>query len=88
MSIPEPQIESAIASLLSYPNVDEVAILSTCNRLEIYLVSSETDQGLREVTQFLSEHSKLPISSLRPHLFVLLHQDAVMQSNASVRRFG
>ena len=78
LSIPEPQIESAIASLLSYPNVDEVAILSTCNRLEIYLVSSETDQGLREVTQFLSEHSKLPISSLRPHLFVLLHQDAVM----------
>lgn len=78
LSIPEPQIESAIANLLSYANVDEVAILSTCNRLEIYLVSSETDQGLREVTQFLSEHSKLPISSLRPHLFVLLHQDAVM----------
>ncbi|KST62099.1 glutamyl-tRNA reductase [Mastigocoleus testarum] len=78
LSIPEPQIESAIANLLGHANVDEVAILSTCNRLEIYLVSSEAEQGLREVTQFLSEHSKLPISSLRPHLFVLLHQDAVM----------
>ncbi len=78
LSIPEPQIESAIANLLSYANVDEVAILSTCNRLEIYIVSSEAEQGLREVTQFLSEHSKLPIASLRPHLFVLLHQDAVM----------
>ncbi|MDJ0692806.1 glutamyl-tRNA reductase [Mastigocoleus sp. MO_188.B34] len=78
LSIPEPQVESAIANLLSYANIDEVAILSTCNRLEIYIVSSETEQGLREVTQFLSEHSKLPIPSLRPHLFVLLHQDAVM----------
>jgi glutamyl-tRNA reductase len=77
LSIPEAQIEGAIAHLLSYPHVDEVTILSTCNRLEIYIVSSETTQGINEVTQFLSEHSKLPIISLRHHLFMLLHTDAV-----------
>ncbi len=78
LSIPEPQMESAIAHLVSYPHIVEVAILSTCNRLEIYIVTHETEQGIREVTQFLSEHSKLPIPSLRQHLFMLLHQDAVM----------
>ncbi|MBE9201456.1 MULTISPECIES: glutamyl-tRNA reductase [unclassified Nodularia (in: cyanobacteria)] len=78
LSIPEPQMESAIAHLSSYPHIDEVAILSTCNRLEIYIVTSETEQGIREVTQFLSEHSKLPVQSLRQHLFMLLHDDAVM----------
>ncbi|BCL37630.1 glutamyl-tRNA reductase [Nostoc sp. MS1] len=78
LSIPEPQTESAIAQLTSYPHIDEVAILSTCNRLEIYIVAEETDHGIREVTQFLSEHSKLPVHSLRQHLFVLLHEDAVM----------
>jgi glutamyl-tRNA reductase len=78
LSIPEPQIESAIAHLLSYPHIDEVAILSTCNRLEIYIVTSETEHGIREVTQFLAEHSKLNTPSLRQHLFVLLHDDAVM----------
>ncbi|HIK07724.1 MAG TPA: glutamyl-tRNA reductase [Trichormus sp. M33_DOE_039] len=78
LSIPEPQTESAIAHLSSYPHIDEVAILSTCNRLEIYIVAAETDHGIREVTQFLSEHSKLPVNSLRQHLFVLLHEDAVM----------
>lgn len=77
LSIPEPQTESAIAQLLSYPHIDEVAILSTCNRLEIYIVSDETTQGIQEVTQFLSEHSKVPIISLRHHLFMLLHADAV-----------
>ncbi|MBD1216303.1 MAG: glutamyl-tRNA reductase [Aphanizomenon flos-aquae Clear-A1] len=77
LSIPEAQIEGAIAHLLSYAHVDEVTILSTCNRLEIYIVSSETTQGINEVTQFLSEHSKLPIISLRHHLFMLLHADAV-----------
>ncbi|WP_414754957.1 glutamyl-tRNA reductase [Anabaena sp. CCY 9910] len=78
LSIPEPQTESAIAQLTSYPHIDEVAVLSTCNRLEIYIVAGETDHGIREVTQFLSEHSKLPVHSLRQHLFVLLHEDAVM----------
>ncbi|MEH2078624.1 MAG: glutamyl-tRNA reductase [Nostoc sp.] len=78
LSIPEPQIESAIAQLVSYPHIDEVAILSTCNRLEIYIVASEADQGIREVTQFLAEYSKLPVFSLRQHLFMLLHHDAVM----------
>lgn len=78
LSIPEPQIEAAIAHLLSYPHLEEVAILSTCNRLEIYVVSSAIEPGVREVIQYLSEHSKLSLSELRPHLFTLLHQDAVM----------
>ncbi|MBW4616185.1 MAG: glutamyl-tRNA reductase [Desmonostoc vinosum HA7617-LM4] len=78
LSIPEPQTESAIAQLTSYPHIDEVAIVSTCNRLEIYLVTSEVDHGIREVTQFLADHSKLPVISLRHHLFMLLHEDAVM----------
>ncbi|HLO87279.1 MAG TPA: glutamyl-tRNA reductase [Nostocaceae cyanobacterium] len=77
LSIPEPQTESAIANLSSYPHIDEVTILSTCNRLEIYIVASETEHGVREVTQFLAEYSKIPIASLRQHLFYLLHADAV-----------
>ncbi|QIR38478.1 glutamyl-tRNA reductase [Tolypothrix sp. PCC 7910] len=78
LSIPEPQTESAIAQLTSFPHIDEVAILSTCNRLEIYIVTGETEHGIREVTQFLGEYSKLPVTSLRQHLFMLLHEDAVM----------
>jgi glutamyl-tRNA reductase len=78
LSIPEPQVESAIAHLLTYPHIEEVAILSTCNRLEIYIVARETQQGIQEVAQFLAEHSKLPVSSLRQHLFIFLHEDAVM----------
>jgi glutamyl-tRNA reductase len=78
LSIPEPVYDRAIAQLCSYPNIEEVAVLSTCNRLEIYLVLKETEPGVREVMQFLAEHSKLPIATLRPYLFTLLHQDGVM----------
>jgi glutamyl-tRNA reductase len=78
LSVPEDARERASAQLCSYPHIQEAAILSTCNRLEIYVVTSEIDNGVREVTQFLSEWSKISLPHLRPHLFTLLHQDAVM----------
>ena len=78
LSIPEPQIGEALASLCSFPHIEEAAILSTCNRLEIYVVAQDTQPGIREVSQFLAEHSRVPLVDLRPHLFMLLHQDAVM----------
>jgi len=78
LSIQEAKMESVMQQLCHYPHIEEVAIVSTCNRLEIYVVATETEQGIREVIQFLSENSNLPLHQLRQHLFILLHQDAVM----------
>lgn len=77
LSIQETKIEGAIAQLMGYPHLKEVCIISTCNRLEIYAIISETEQGLKEILQFLSEISQIPLNQLRRHLFMLLHQDAV-----------
>jgi glutamyl-tRNA reductase len=78
LSIPEPQLEAAMKSLQSCAHIAEVAILSTCNRLEIYVVVTETELGIREVSQFLTDYGQLSITDLRHHLFVLLQEDAVM----------
>ena len=77
LSIPEARVEAAIAQLTSYPSIDEAAILSTCNRLELYVVTREAESGIREILQFLSEFSQLPLQFLRRYLFILLRQDAV-----------
>lgn len=77
LSIPENKIEESIKHLLGYPHIEEVAIISTCNRLEIYAVVKETEQGVKEITQFLAEIGHLSLQSLRRHLFILLHQDAI-----------
>jgi glutamyl-tRNA reductase len=77
LSIPEAKIEESIQHLLAYPHIQEVAIISTCNRLEIYATVSETEQGVHEISQFLSEIGHIPLSQLRRHLFILLHQDAL-----------
>ena len=78
LSIPTPQTAEAMAHLTSSPHIDEVSILSTCNRLEIHIVTEKADQGVREVMQFLSDYGKVSLAELREHLFILLHQDAVM----------
>ncbi|MEM9771335.1 MAG: glutamyl-tRNA reductase [Cyanobacteria bacterium P01_D01_bin.73] len=78
LSIPEPDLQEAIAQILNCSHVEEVAILSTCNRLEIYFVSSNSEQGIREVSEFLAERGGLSIDTLRQHLFILLRQDAIM----------
>ena len=78
LSIPSAQVADAIAHLGSSPTIEEVSILSTCNRLEIHIVASEIETGVRDVMRFLSDHSGIEPSELRPHLFVLLQQDAVM----------
>ncbi|NJK47711.1 glutamyl-tRNA reductase [Candidatus Gracilibacteria bacterium] len=77
LSIQEAKLESALSQLRSYPHILEVAIISTCNRLEIYAVTTETDQGVREISQFLCEIGHIPLHQLRRYLFILLHQDAV-----------
>ncbi|MEM9907640.1 MAG: glutamyl-tRNA reductase [Cyanobacteria bacterium P01_D01_bin.44] len=78
LSIPTPQVADAIAQLTSCPHVQEAAILSTCNRLELHIVITETEHGIREVTQFLCDYGHLSLVEMRPHLFILLQQDAIM----------
>jgi glutamyl-tRNA reductase len=77
LSIQEAKMDEAIAHIKSYPHIEEVAIISTCNRLEIYAVIQETEQGVREICQFLAETGQLRLNQLRPYLFTLLHQDAI-----------
>jgi glutamyl-tRNA reductase len=77
LSIQEAKMEGALAHLRSYPHITEVAVISTCNRMEIYAVVTDTDSGVREITQFLSEIGGISLQQLRKYLFILLHQDAV-----------
>ncbi len=78
LSVPDPQMEAAIQALCNYPHIQEATILSTCNRLEIYIVTPTADRGVQDAIQFLSEFGKLPLVDLKQHLFILLHEDAVM----------
>ncbi|MEN9219892.1 MAG: glutamyl-tRNA reductase, partial [Thermostichales cyanobacterium GMQP_bins_62] len=78
LSIPELEGTEAVNYLCRYPHIQEATILSTCNRLEVYLVAADAEHGVRETMQFLSDYKQVDLAQIRPHWFTLLYRDAVM----------
>ena len=63
----------ALRDLLTRPSVKEAAILSTCNRTELYVRSPEP----RPVVAWLEEFHRVPKDSLAPYLYTLPREQAV-----------
>jgi len=76
LSIPEAQWNDASKALLQFESIQETAILSTCNRFEVYVVAEDHYTATRDVMSFLRGHSGLEDAVLRPNLFVLQNEDA------------
>ncbi|MFC0167718.1 glutamyl-tRNA reductase [Pseudoduganella danionis] len=73
-----PAVRSARAwfERLDQRGSDEAAILSTCNRTELYAASHAPDP-LDAGAQFLADFHKVNYGELRPHLYMLPQHDAV-----------
>jgi glutamyl-tRNA reductase len=63
----------ALRDLLGRPKVKEAAILSTCNRTEVYLRAEEPAPAAR----WLEDFHRVPADSLRPYLYTLPREKAV-----------
>ncbi|PHU10323.1 Glutamyl-tRNA reductase 2, chloroplastic [Capsicum chinense] len=76
VSIPEAQWPQAIRELCSLNHIEEAAVLSTCNRIEIYVLALAQNRGIKEVTEWMSKFSGVPVTELCQHRFLLYNQDA------------
>ena len=77
LAIAECDWNSASNEICSTGDVAEAAVLSTCNRFEIYYAASDPRAAMATVTKFLADRSGLPVSELRKNLFMLSGDDAV-----------
>src|SRR5512140_2599585 len=66
-------LPKALAQLTTDKPVREAAILSTCNRTELYC-ATETPQAAAE---WLSEYHRLPLREMSPYLYTLPQKDSV-----------
>ncbi len=64
---------TALRDLLAQPQVKEAAILSTCNRTEVYFNGTDA----RAVMRWLESFHSVPASTLSPHLYTLAQDRAV-----------
>ncbi|WP_320674490.1 glutamyl-tRNA reductase [Prochlorococcus sp. MIT 1341] len=77
LSIQEQTIKSSLETLKGNSEILEASILSTCNRLEIYTVVRNPQNGISAINQFLSNYSGIDFKELSPHLFVFHHDEAI-----------
>lgn len=68
---------TAIDELVKYDGVQEAAVLSTCNRMEIYAMAPSHEEGVRDVVTWMTAHSGVPFEELEPYLFLKRDKDAV-----------
>lgn len=76
LAIPEAEWPRAIGELCNLNHIEEAAVLSTCNRMEIYVVALSQHRGVKEVTEWMSKTSGVPITEICKHRFLLYNNDA------------
>lgn len=59
------------------PHVNEVVVLATCNRVELYLGVERFHAALFDATELLSRHTGVSVDDLTPHLYVHYENRAV-----------
>jgi glutamyl-tRNA reductase len=88
VAFPADQIGQAVASARAWFGnkaassgaSDEAAILSTCNRTELYAanhVAGGIEAAIDTTAHFLADYHRLPYSELRPYLYTLPQDNAV-----------
>lgn len=87
VAFPADQLGQAVAAACAWfgksgemPQAREAAILSTCNRTEIYAASArdaDVNAIIDATAHFVAEYHKLPYAELRPYLYALPQHSAV-----------
>jgi glutamyl-tRNA reductase len=75
VSFPPEQLERALGELQAIEGVHEAAILSTCNRTELYC--AREDESTEGLSDWLCRYHQLDVDTLKPHLYSYSQEEAV-----------
>ena len=77
MAVPAPELPKALHTLERSENLAEVAVLSTCNRTEVYARCTRFHPAVEDVRNFLTDQSSLDPDTISDHLYTY-HDDAAV----------
>lgn len=70
-------VEEGLAGLRNVPGVKEAALLSTCNRVEIYACVDDPPSAAEDIKNFLASFHNIPAASFEKALYTHIDSDAV-----------
>ena len=77
VAIDEQNLGHALKKLITVPQVDEAAIISTCNRTELYCEVDHVDQGKNEILTWLNQFHNLNSNDTQPYIYDHLNESVV-----------
>jgi glutamyl-tRNA reductase len=77
LSVVPEAFDATLRELAALPGVREVALLSTCNRVEVYAVTSDAEGVLRTVGVELARRAGMIEAEIEPHLYTRTESQAV-----------
>ena len=77
VSVSGPELAKAITGLVSRANIREAAVLSTCNRTEVFAVAERFHGAYADIRDFFCELCGMQPDELHPHLYSQ-HDDAAV----------
>jgi len=71
------QMEKPLSMLVGLDGITEGVIVSTCNRVEVYVTTRDIAGGIARVKRFLADYHNFPLETLDNHLYALHGEDAI-----------
>ncbi len=79
LAFDEETTKLAISSLLGNGEISECAVLSTCNRSEVYVVAESVESGLSRIRETYTNLFQIPLATIDPILYKHQGSKAVHQ---------
>jgi glutamyl-tRNA reductase len=77
MSCHPSRMPEVLRKLKSYPGLQGVVVLSTCNRTEVYAATTDVEIGIYSIKKFLASHHGIEENVLEQYLYAHTLYDAV-----------
>lgn len=70
-------LKEALISLAGFAGIKAIVILSTCNRVELYASTQDTDTGIKTLKAFLSDYHHQDSLRIAPYLYIYIGKEAI-----------
>ena len=77
LAFPEDKMEEALSKVHALSSLRENMILSTCNRVEVYAATRETERAIHDLKEFLSQYHGISIKEFEKSLYSHVGEEAV-----------
>ncbi|MCM8798607.1 MAG: glutamyl-tRNA reductase [Candidatus Omnitrophica bacterium] len=77
LSFPQKRVKEALNFLKEYEDLEGAVILSTCNRVEIYVSTRSPNQTESQIIDFISRYHEIDKARLTPYLYIYKEKEAI-----------